>query len=259
MLKSFITAGCLRSLHRTRHISCTCCQYPGFFQYLVLGPLQSGSCGANTGAYLVYEQGLCNCTYIAGPHLDAGYWQSWHAVVQSWRSTRNFLSDRVSSIIPPTFLLATRPRPLVILSFAGGSAFFNLCFGVVSRLYPLLYLTIKSVQNTGFSAYPAISSRDWTLHSCLPTPKDNFLSHFHCFKERICFNFKKRNCVNRLSEQVSHNTAQPLKTLEKNSPCFYCYELAIWKKTKRLMKTEGEEERIRIILFLYVSWFNLSQ
>lgn len=102
-----------------------------------------------------------------------------------------FLSDRILSIIPLTFLLAARHGPLVILSFADGSAFFNVFFGVVSRLYPLFYLTIKSVQHTDFSAYPAISSRDWILHLCLPTPKDNFLSIFHCFKEHNCSTSKK--------------------------------------------------------------------
>lgn len=48
-------------------------------------------------------------------------------------------------------------------SLEDGSAFLNLSFGAVSRLYPLFYLTLESVQNAGFSVYPVISSKDWTL------------------------------------------------------------------------------------------------
>lgn len=72
-----------------------------------------------------------------------------------------------------------------------GSAFLNLPFGAVSRSYPLFYLTVKSVQNVGFSVYPEISSKDWTLYLCLPSAKDNFLSHFHCFKQHNCSTSKK--------------------------------------------------------------------
>lgn len=76
-------------------------------------------------------------------------------------------------------------------SLEDGSAFLNLSFGVVSRLYPLFYLTLKSVQNAGFTVYPVISSKDWTLYLCLPSAKDNFLSHFHFLKEQNCSTSKK--------------------------------------------------------------------
>lgn len=72
-----------------------------------------------------------------------------------------------------------------------GSAFLNLPFGAVSRSYPLFYLTVKSVQDVGFSVYPEISSKDWTLYLCLPSAKDNFLSHFYCFKQHNCSTSKK--------------------------------------------------------------------
>lgn len=170
------------------------------------GWIQSRSDGANTRVHLVDDQGLCSHTPSAGSHLDASYLVRTHCYT--------ILEKQQEFHQLYLILFCQQQNPGHSLHcLEDGSAFLNLAFGVVSRSYPLFYLTVKSIQNVGFSVYPVISSKDWTLYLCLPSAKDNFLSHFHCFKQHNCSTSKKEivqtDFVNKWATR-----AQPSKTLE---------------------------------------------
>lgn len=102
---------CLRSLPTTRHISHSCCHYPGSSQCLGW---------AGSWADLMVPHSCASCAWaraaVVLPGLDLTWvplTESGHAAVQSWRSSRNFFSDRISSIIPRTLLSAAKSRPFV--------------------------------------------------------------------------------------------------------------------------------------------------
>lgn len=125
------------------------------------GWIQSRSDGANTHVHLVDAQGLqtySQCRVSPGCQLlsqDRLLSNPGEAAGISFQKEFHQLY---------LVLFCQRQNPGHLLhSLEDGSAFLNLSFGVVSRLYPLFYLTLKSVQNAGFSVYPVISSKDWTL------------------------------------------------------------------------------------------------
>lgn len=100
----------------------------------------------------------------------------------------------------------------------------------------ILVLILQYLQGTGYYIY-----------AC-PLPKITFYQ-FSTVLRNITVQLQKK----KLCEQTFWaGEPQHSPGLENFiSLLIYCYEMAIWKETKRLMMTEGEEERARIILLPY--------
>lgn len=171
MLKSFITTVFEKFTQNWAHLT-HLLPVPWILPVPRPGWIQSRSDGSNTHVHLGDDQGLqsySQCWILLGSQLlsqDTLLYNPGEAAGISFQTEFHQLY---------LLLFCQQQNPGHLLhSLEDGSAFLNLPFGVVSRLYPLFQLTLKSVQNAGFSVDPVISSKVWTLYLHLPSAKDNF-------------------------------------------------------------------------------------